>query len=62
MTDRTFGYILVDKQMHIEEARSQASYEDTLDAQLKAVLRGWVYVPLGLGELIDELSRAEIYE
>ena len=59
---KSYGYILLNPEMHIEEARSQATYEDALDAQLKAVLRGWVYVPLGLGELIDELSRAEIYE
>lgn len=57
-----YGYILVNQEMHIEQARSQCSYEDTLDAQLLAIMRGWVYIPLSLGQLVDELSKVEIYE
>lgn len=57
-----YGYILVNQNNHIEYARSQASYENTLDAQLLAIHRGWTYIPLGLRDLVDELSKVEIYE
>lgn len=57
-----YGYILIDQGSHIVQARSQATYEDTLDAQLLAIMRGWVYIPLSLGQLVDELSKVEIYE
>ena len=57
-----YGYILIDKDSHIVHARSQASYEDTLDAQLLAIHRGLTYIPLGLRDLVDELSKVEIYE
>ena len=57
-----YGYILVNPETHIEQARSQATYEETLDAKLLAVRRGWTYVPLGLRELIDELSNADVFK
>lgn len=57
-----YGYILIDQDTHIVQARSQATYEDTLDAQLLAVMRGLIYIPLSLGQLVDELSKVEIYE
>ena len=57
-----YGYILVNQNNHIEQARSQATYEQCMDAQILAAYRGWTYVPLGLRELIDELSKVEIYE
>lgn len=62
MEEKKYGFILIDEKMHIQKARSQCSYEDTLDAQLIAARYNWVYVPLGMGELIDELSKMEIYE
>ena len=59
---KTYGYILLDQEMHIIEARAQATYEDTLDGKLRAVYEDLVYVPLNLVELVDELSQVKIYE
>lgn len=59
---KIYGYILLNQEMHIIEARAQATYENTLDAKLRSVNEDLVYVPLNLAELVDELSKVEIYE
>ena len=58
---RNYGFVLLDSSMHIVEAKAQATYEDTLDGKLQAATQGLVYVPLNLVELVDELSKVEIY-
>ncbi len=59
---KIYGYILLDQEMHIVDARAQTTYENTLDAKLRSVNEDLVYVPLNLAELVDELSKVEIYE
>lgn len=62
MNNKIYGYILLDDEMRIQETRSQAIYEDTLDAKLLAAINNWTYVPLSIVELIEELSQVKIFE
>ena len=62
MNKQKYGFILVDKDSHIVKVHSSATYEQTLDGKLDAVNKGLTYVPLNLMNLIDELSKSEIYQ
>ena len=62
LSDERFGFMLLDADSRIQKAYSSATYEQTLDGKLKAVQSGWTYVPLNLMNLIEELSKSEIYE
>ena len=56
MEEKKYGYMLVNPDVGIEHARSQATYEETLNGKLLAVEHNWTYVPLGVGEMIDQIE------
>lgn len=59
---KLYGFILIDESSKIKEAYSSASYEKTLDGKLKAVDKGWTYVPMDILAIIKELKKADIYD
>lgn len=62
VSKKLYGFILVNEESRIQRAYSSASYEQTLDGKLTAVRNNWTYVPLDLVTIVEELSRADIYE